>query len=381
MIPFLLALYGIVLLYGAAHLGIGPDEAYIIFHSPFYRLLYQLYPNELFLRLPTILVTIANILLLYHLAYRWLGRRDDALLAAILFALLPAILGSAVVINKAPYILFLTLLFLLLYHEDSPLAYPLALIMLFLDNSFAILFLGVGLYNLFQRRFEAIFFVGLFLASIILFGFEIGGKPKNYFLDTFAIFAAIFSPLLFLYFSYTIYRIWVKESKGLLWFVSATAFLFSLLLSFRQRISLIDFAPFAVIGVILMVRTFKHSLRIRLRRYKGRLRFYFALVMALLILNDLALLFNHLLFDHFPSKGAYLYPYYEGELLAQALKRRGISCVWVQGKLQWQLEFYGIGKCLEVRLFTTYRPGTAPIPILYKGRRLATFYVAKSNNH
>ncbi|MRJ03357.1 MAG: hypothetical protein GXO19_06795 [Epsilonproteobacteria bacterium] len=377
--PFLL-LYGGVLLYGAATLGIGPGEAVILFHNPFYHLLYQLFPgSELLVRLPTILVTLLNIYLFYRLALRELRRRDDAFLAAVLFALLPAVIGSAVVINKAPFIIFLTLLFLLLYTTSPPLSYPLALLMLFLDNSFATLFLGVALYNLSRRREEALFFAGLFIASIALFGFDVGGKPRNYFLDTFATFAAIFSPLLFLYFFYTIYRIWVKERKDLIWFISATAFLFSLALSFRQRISLIDFAPFAVIGVILMVRTYNHSLRVRLRRYKGRLRFYFSVVIVTLLLNDLLLLFNSLLFDLFPSKTKYIYPYYEGRILAQLLKERGVDCLQVGGKLQWQLRFYGIGECREYILSQSGQGGAIPLFLYYRGRHLATFYVLKGN--
>jgi hypothetical protein len=44
-----------------------------------------------------------------------------------------------------------------------------------------------------------------------MYSFDTGGKPKGYFLDALGVYAAIFSPLLFLYFIYSMYRILIKE--------------------------------------------------------------------------------------------------------------------------------------------------------------------------
>jgi hypothetical protein len=374
-----LALYGVLLLMAAATLGIGPDEARIVFENPFYSMLYELYPNELFVRLPTIVLTLCNVVLIYKLAKIYLKKREDALLSAFIFALLPAVIGSAVVINKAPFILFLSLLFIFVYHKMPPLAYVFAAILLFVDHAFATLFLATAFYAYYKKKKEWIYFLGLFIASISFFGFDVGGKPKNYFLDTFAIFAAIFSPLLFLYFFYTIYRILVKEKKDLIWFISATAFLFSLFLSFRQRIALIDFAPFAVLGVILMVRTYKHSLRVRLKKYQKRLKIAFYVVMATMLLNDAALLLHKGLFWLWPSKNHFAYQFYVGKALADALKKRGVPCIEAKSKLKHQLRFYGVGECEEYKLLTKPMPNALTIEITFGNRKVSQFYVSKSN--
>ena len=77
---------------------------------------------------------------------------------------------------------------------------------------------------------------------------------------TMALLATIFSPFVFLFFIYTLYRIAIKERhRDMLWYISNTAFMTALLFSFRQRIAVEDIAPLSVIAVPLMVRTFLSS--------------------------------------------------------------------------------------------------------------------------
>ena len=378
MIYLFLPFYTILLLFNAYKLGIGPTEAKLVFSNPFYNFLYLLNQKEYFVRLPNVLVTVANVYLYYKLSKKFLKRESDALLSAIIFAFLPATIGAGVIISKAPFVLLLTLLMLYLY-DNRIATLLLALFALFLDRSFAILFFAFALYELYRKSWYSIYFFGLFLSSIMLFGFDVGGKPKSYFLDTFAIFSAIFSPLLFLYFFYTLYRILIKERKSIVWFVSATSFFFSLFLSFRQRIDLLDFAPFAVVGVVLMVQVFMNSLRVRIRRYKKRLLIYFSVVIGTLILNDAILVFNDTLLQVLPFKKHFAYRFYEGKLLAQALKQEDIMCVDAQGSLQKQLHFYKIDHCKNYRLSTLAQKGAKRIEIKYQSKPLVTYYVSKSD--
>jgi hypothetical protein len=363
MIYLYLLLYGLLLLYGAAKLGIGPEEARLALEHPFVHFFYLLWPgSELAVRLPQIVVMLLDVYLLHLLARRYLRTRQDAFWATFLFSFLPAVIASAVVINKSPYIILVTLLFLLLY--DSPrrlIAYLIAATALFLDHSFAVLFLAMGLYGLYYKRYDTIYFFGLFFASIALFGFDVGGKPKNYFLDTFAIFTAIFSPLVFLYFFYAIYRILIRGQKDALWFVSATAFLFSLALSFRQRVSLIDFAPFAVVGVVVMVRVFVHSLRVRLRRHRRYLQYGFALAVVVLGVNVALLFFHDIIFHFINPKEHFAYRHYEAKYGALSLKRLGVECVMPPKDLAWQLQFYKVGVCEDAVLQRKIEKGCKPL--------------------
>ena len=358
MIYLYLFLYALLLIAGALSLGIGPDEAKILFADSgslhtLASLMYSLRPgSELIVRLPNILVTLLDVYLVYRLARHFLRFEKDALFAAILFSLLPAIIAAGVLVNKAPFLIFFTLLFLFIFLRSEEYAFGFALILLLLDKAFAILFLALFFYYYFhdRRRFAARYAI-LFTLSILFFGFDVGGKPRNYFLDTFAIFAAIFSPLLFLYFFYVIYRILVKEPKDILFYISATPFLFALVLSFRQRIDLVDFAPFAVFGVLLMVRTFLHSLRVRLPKYRKRLLLAFWIVMVSLMANDLGLMLHRALLYILPPQKHFAKHYYVAKELAKKLKDRGITCIHTDSSsLQRQLRFYGIGECGEYHL-------------------------------
>ena len=376
---FYLLFYGTLLFYAAQKLGIGPSEAKIIFQKSSWLHfleypLYKLYPNEFFVRLPVIIVSLINIYLFYKVALLFVKKEQDAKFAAVLFSLLPAVIASSVLVNKAPFIIFFTAIFILIYQKYNKLHYFYLLFLLLLDKAFAILFLALFFYALYKKQKDAFFYAGLFIFSLFFYGFDVGGKPKSYFLDTFAIFGAIFSPLLFLYFFYVIYRILVKEQKDIVWFISAVSFLFALIVSFRQKISLIDFAPFAVFGVILIVKTFLKSLRVRLPRYRKKLQFAFFIVMATLLFNDAVLLYSDLFF---PSRSAFVKKYHIAKIFAQKLHLKGIHCLHVpSASFALQLRFYGIKKCSTYTL--SFNEGI-PIAIIYHNHLLEKYYVTKSN--
>ena len=376
---FYLIFYGATLFYIAQKLGIGPSEAKIIFQKSSWLHfleypLYKLSPNELFIRLPVIAVSLINIYLFYKIALLFVKKEQDAKFAAVLFSLLPAVIGSSVLINKAPFIIFFTAIFILMYKKYKRLHYLYLLFLLLLDKAFAILFLALFLYSLYKKQKSAVFYATLFVFSIAFYGFDVGGKPKSYFLDTFAVFGAIFSPLLFLYFFYVIYRILVKEEKDIVWFISAVSFLFALIVSFRQKISLIDFAPFAVFGVILIVKTYLKSLRVRLPRYRKKLQFAFFIVMATLLLNDVVLVYSDVFF---PSRSDFIKKYHIAKIFAQKLHHKGIHCIYVPSTaFALQLRFYGIKKCST---YTLSSDKGIPIVIIYHNNFLEKFYVTKSN--
>jgi hypothetical protein len=179
-----------------------------------------------------------------------------------------------------------------------------------------------------------------------MYGFDIQGHPKGYFLDTFGIYASIFSPIIFLYFFYTIYRVGIKEEKDLYWYIAVTSLLLSFIFSLRQRIDISDFAPFVVIAVPLMVKLFLHSYRIRLRDFRKNHIIFARLMLLILLINTSVLLFNKVLYIFLedPSKH-FAYKYHGTQELAQKLKSLGINKINTNDyKLQKQLDYYGVTK-------------------------------------
>ena len=144
--------------------------------------------------------------------------------------------GVALLVNNGIIVIFFSLLFTYLYLKEYKVASHLVLIVcLFIDNSFAIFYIALFAYAIMKRKTDLLILtLILFSASMYLYGFDTGGKPKEYFIDTLGVYAIVFSPLLFLYFVYAMYRILIKEEKNLLWYISFFSLVVSLLLSLRH---------------------------------------------------------------------------------------------------------------------------------------------------
>ncbi|RLA80380.1 MAG: hypothetical protein DRG78_11040, partial [Epsilonproteobacteria bacterium] len=213
--------------------------------------------NDMALRLPYICFYIASVIVLYLLTDDYFKKQSDRFASILIFMALPGINSAALLLNEAIIVVFFTLLYLYLFKVTKREHYWLLFVCLFIDNSFALLYLALFFYSL-QKRDNILLIVSLLLfgISMQMYGFHAGGHPEGYFLDTFGAYASIFSPVVFLYFFYATYRITIKGEKDLYWYISFTAFLFSFLFSMRQKIDIEDFAPFVTISTPLMVKLF-----------------------------------------------------------------------------------------------------------------------------
>ena len=208
--------------------------------------------------------------------------------------ILPGVNSSALVVNESIIVIFFTLLYIYLTKVKSKKYYPLLVLFLFIDNSFAILFLALFFYSIKTKdNIQLILSLILFGASMSMYGFDMGSRPQGYFLDTFGIYATIFSPVLFIYFFYAIYRIGIKHDKDIFWYISMTAFGLSLIFSLRQRVQIEDFAPFVVIAIPIMVKLFIHSLRIRLKEFRKMHYLMARAAIIILVLNFAGFVFNN----------------------------------------------------------------------------------------
>jgi len=222
----------------------------------------------------------------------------------------------------------------------------------------------------------------LFGISMQMYGFEIGGHPRGYFLDTFAIYASIFSPILFLYFFYTIYRVAIKEEKDLYWYIASTSLGLSLVFSLRQKIDIEDFAPFVVIAIPLMVKIFLHSFRVRLKIFRKNHYRFAKVMLSVLMINVVILLFNKPLYFilNNPEKH-FAYKFHIVADLAKKLKQNNINNILCNNTtLQKQLKFYGITKGNKYYLTDKIsKKRYKKIDINYYNKLLKRYYVTKLN--
>jgi len=319
--------------------------------------------------------------LYYDISKSLFKKQNDKLWNLVIYLLLPGINSAGIMVDGAGLVLFLLLVFLFIYKHKRNLAYYLLPIYVFIDASFAFMYLGFIFYAMDRRRTVLLVSsVLLFGASMYLFGIDIGGHPKNYFLNTLGIYAAIFSPVVFVYLIYALYRWGVKEERTLLWYLGVTAFIFSMLLSFRQQMKLEELAPYIIVATPIMVKTFLSSYRIRLREFRKQYRLLLVVGMSFLVLSTLSIFLNKYLylFMSDPSNH-FVYKNHIAKELSIELKKMDIKALITRSeRLQLRLKFYGISKDYNINLTKTNASFESKnVTIRYIGVETANFYVTK----
>lgn len=336
--------------------------------------------NDFALRVPFILFYIGSGILIYLLTQNYFRSQRDRVINLAIFMILPGLNSAALLVNESIIVVFFTLLYLYIYKIKSRACYSLLILFLFIDNSFAILFLALFFYSL-KKRDNILLILSLFLfgISMTIYGFDVGGSPKGYLLDTFAKYATIFSPVLFIYFFYSMYRIGLKMPKDIFWYISATALFLSLLFSLRQNIRIEDFAPFVIISVPLMVKLFIHSLRVRLKEFRGVHYFIARFTLLILVINFMFFITNKYLYlainnpsDHFAHK------YHIAKELALELEKRDIQNIKIDDEsLALRLKFYQIDdKNTHYYLSKrSYKFNKEKIVIRYNGKTVEDYFI------
>ena len=350
---FLICLIDFVfLLYAANSLSISYNEAEIFFqkHSLLGYILklsaHFFGQNDLAVRGVMIFFHIASVVLMYKVSKFYIQLEFDRIIAVLLFVLLPGTLASALIINNAGICITLALLCIYLFHIKKKILFSLFFCLaFFIDGDFLIFYAGFFIFALYKRKPPLAWLSAiLFLLTLYFFGFETNGRPSGHFIDTFGIFAAVFSPFVFIFFVYTIYRIWVKEKKDILWFIAICSFCFCMIVSVRQRLELEQFLPFCVIATPLMVRVFFNSYRVRLPKFRKGHKICTSLVMLFLVFNWSAIIFNQVfyLFLNDPTKHL-TYKFDVAKELADKLKETGVQDIATEDtRLALRLKFYGI---------------------------------------
>ncbi|WP_428738290.1 hypothetical protein [Sulfurimonas sp.] len=351
---FILGIDVIVLFFQIDNLSISSSETHILYEensflSYVFNFILSIFGNNDYaLRIPIIIIHLMSAVLFYSISKHYLKTTRDQLWLLLLFVMLPGTLSAAIVFSHA----FLVLLGLLLYiylDQKYPAKYTniLLLFYTFIDGGFAYLLLGILVYNIFVKDYRNIAFnFVLLLISAYLYRLQIYGIPSGHFLDTIGVYSAIFTPIIFVYVVYSLYRKYLADKIDKVWYIATTTLIFSLLLSFRQRLDIEYFAPYLIIALPLAAQTFVHSYRVRLKMFRKRYKTIFVLSFIFLILNTLVVLFNKTIYAYLEDpKKHFAYNMYVAKELAQNLKEMNIECVDTDLKMQQRLQFYNISKC------------------------------------
>ncbi|RUM75210.1 MAG: hypothetical protein DSZ12_04095 [Sulfurovum sp.] len=347
--------YVCIVIYLAVITPITPHEAKIFYTdngliSALMHLGEYLFDGFIGLRFFFLLLGFLSVTLFYELSKRYFMKRTDAYLSTAIFMFLPGILTASTLANVAIVVLPLVLFFVLMYERDIFWILPFIMLALFFIHEASIIFfVAILIYAIIHKDKKLGILAAAFLMAFIYLakGIEIGGRPSGHFLEIFGLYATVFSPLLFLYFFYAMYRILLREKKRLIWYISFTALAFSLLLSIRQRVYITDFAPYVMMAIVLMLDVYNHSVRVRLPQFKKRYQQGYYTVLLFLGLSVSLIVFHKITYalvnnpdKHF-AKRIYA-PYF----LAKSLKSEGKSCYdGAREKERYQLLYYGISSC------------------------------------
>ena len=225
-------------------------------------------------------------------------------------------------------------------------------LLLFIHDASVIFFISLSIYFAFKRDSKLFGISIIFTAISLLYfnGLDIGGKPKGKFLELLGLYVALFSPLVFIYFFYALYRIWLREKKDILWYISFTAFVLSILLSLRQQVIMTDFAPYVIVAVVLMLVMYHKTLLVRLPQFQKGYRLGYRIVITSLVVSSLIIIFHQPLFYLFKDKREHFaYPFYKPYWLKLKLSEIGQNCYTAKRKkIQYQLKYYGIDECKDI---------------------------------
>ena len=304
--------------------------------------------NDVALRTPMILLHFLSALLLYEISKNYLVDKRNRIWLLVIFILLPGVLSSALLVDSAGLSIFGLLLFVYIYERFSiNHTYLLLLVFSLLDGVFVYLFISLIVYSLYKKnKLYLIANIAFLILSLFLYGIKTEGSPEGHLIDTIGLYAAIFTPVIFIYIFYILYRRFLSKDMNVLWFISSVPLLISLLLSFRQNIVIENFAPYLIIALPLSAQTFYAAYRVRLKPFRIKYKIIFALSALFLSINFIVVLFNRELYlfiekpdKHFARK------MHIAKELASELKIRGVNCISNKDLMAQRLMFYGIGNC------------------------------------
>jgi len=340
--------------------------------------------NDFALRIPMIFIHVLSVILMFSISKHYIKDYSNRLWLITIFILLPGVLSSGLVVDKAGLIILGLLLFIWLYlNSYKKTYYSLLIFFAFLDNSYIYLFLALSIYAIYiKNRDFFIFNMLAFFISVFLYGVEAHGIPKGHFLDILALYAAIFSPIIFIYIVFILYRRHLDSKHDVIWFISTVTLMVSLTLSFRQNIKIEHFAPYIIIALPIAAQSFISSYRVRLKQFRKIYRVIFQISLILLIINTITVIFNKelYLFVENPKKH-FVYKFHIAKELAKELKDNGITCIDTNYKMQSRLHFYGVTKCDKyiLKRYSSNTKKDTDVTISYKNRPIYKANVTKLN--
>lgn len=383
---FLISFFSIALLaFMIGEISISDKEARNLFYSDhiFFNFLNFLnshfQQNDYAIKIPLLVLHFFNLMLLYGICRHTLKHKSYSLICILIYIALPGVNLSALLLFESSWIIFFTFLVGYIYVRYKKIPWVLLFILSFLISGIIILFLGIAVFLLKNKNFKGFAFCLLCLVlNVYISHFNIGGRPQTYFLETLAQIAVLYSPLLFIYYAYSIY--WgMIHKNNLLCYIAGTSVVFCILLSLRQNINFYTLVPQSLIALPIMVQCFLNDLKVRLPQFRKR-HYFFASIVILFLILQIGFIFGNKVTYFFSNKPNFASSYYFAKEIATQLKRLDITAIHTQSiSLRLQLSFYGIKDNRGLALIPTKDKRHADIIVSYNNTPIYLFKIQKVN--
>jgi len=371
MIVFFLLYYIFLYFYSVNFLSFSIIEVESIEKFKILKILFEVFNinNDYFLRIIPLFFSFLSTILFFKISEIYLQKYKY--IATFIFLFIPGFIVSSILINKAIFLIFFTLFFIYIFKKYRFFAYLLLIAYVFIDYSFIALYFSLIFYAIYKKDTKFLIFILILMAvNANYFSYTIGGKPKGFLIELLATYILIFSPFVFFYFMYTIYKgFFIK--KDILFFIGSFTFLISIFLSFRQRIRIDDFAPFVLPYTIYMFRVFINSYKVRLPKFRMPYKILFIFLFSTMFIFDV------LIFLGIPNKGLDRSIYFVKPLV-KILKKYNINKINCNNyHLCKVLNFYGINKGKEY--YIKYSKSNLKVSIFHKNKKILDIDVSNLN--
>jgi len=369
--------YYIFLFWYAIHLNIGDFEVVYLQNHSLMNYISNFFfsifgKNNFSLRLPSLIFSIFSVVLYKKIVVYYFKSQKEVNLTLIIFSLMPGFIIASLLYNKSIFLIFLTLLFIYAFLYYRFFSYLLLAVYVFFDYSFISLYFGLIFYSIYKKDTKfLIYSLLLLMINANYFHYDINGHPYGHFINLLLVYLAIFSPFVFIYFLYAILKSLKKPT--LLWFISSFALFFSIILSFRQRIRIDDYAPFVIVSLIFMIKIFFNDYKIRLKMFRRPFQILFIFLFSTLLIFDIALLTTK-----FYLNKRIVTQFNNSKSIAKFLFDKKINYIYCNNDIFCQkLYFYGLQK--GDKYYIKLDKKSKKVSILHNETKLLDEYVSKLN--
>jgi hypothetical protein len=312
--------------------------------------IYPFIHNHFLLRVPFFILSIISLYFYIRILDNYFKRWDNFYnLSILVYLLTPGVFLSFIIINYATIPILLTLMFIYAYKKDNIFLEILSLVLLFFTHSAQfVVYVAVAIYSYKDKKWWLLILsILLILFSSLASKYSIGGIPKGHLVQLIGIYAAIFSPLLFIATIYALYKSAISKRRDLLATIAITAFSLSILLSIRQKIKITDFSVFFIIATPLVILQFKNSIEVRLKEFRKGYYFICKIIVLVLLLETSIIILHYPLYILSPDKSWLIdNSIYKVPSIAKSLKNKKFKCKKViSNKEKTLYKYYGIDEC------------------------------------